>query len=201
MHEWTPVDGGDDDAAPDALLLDDLDVIAEITHPTRSTLLHRLKTPRSATELAAEMQVPVTRLYHHLNRLERLGLIKVVATRRSGAKTERRYRVTSPSVRVEPEAARGRPPNEVAATLGALFDVAKTELRHELESGAIDPTQIEGTATIGFLGLSLTGQQRAALLDRLRVLVEELTQLDDDNALNPEASEFRVLLAGFPISR
>jgi DNA-binding transcriptional ArsR family regulator len=198
MPEWTPIDGAD--TLGEELVLDDLDVIGEVTHPIRSALLHRLKSPHSAAELAAEMQVPVTRLYHHLNRLEQRGLIRVVATRRSGAKTERRYRVATRGMRVDPEAARGRSPQEVSAAIGTLFDVAKSELRHEIESGAIDPERIEDTAVIGFLGLSLTEQQHATFVDRLRAIVDELTRLDEGNALDPETARFRVMLAGFPIS-
>lgn len=198
MTDWTPVDGADELA--DELVLDELDLIAELTQPTRSTLLHRLRSPRSAAELADDMRVPVTRLYHHLNRLEELGLIKVVATRRSGAKTERRYRIASNGFRIDPAAARGRAPHEVAAALGTMFDVAKSELRNEIESGTLDPEHIEGTATIGFLGLSLTPEQRLALLQRLQQLLVEFTAIDEGNLLNPDASRFRVVLAGFPIS-
>lgn len=198
MSDWTPVDGAD--TLADEIVLTDLDLIAELTHPTRSRLLHRLRTPRSAAEMAADMRVPVTRLYHHLNRLEELGLIKVVATRRSGAKTERRYRIASDGFRIDPQAARGRAPHEVGAALGTMFDVAKTELRGEIESGRIDPEQLEGTAVIGFLGLSLTAEQRSAFLDRLKSLIAEFSDVDDGNLLNPEACRFRVLLAGFPVS-
>ena len=198
MTDWLPVAGADQLA--DELVLTDLDLIAELTHPTRSTLLHRLRHPRSAAELADDLQVPVTRLYHHLHRLEELGLIKVVATRRSGAKTERRYRVTSNDFRINPDAARGRAPREVGAALGTMFDVAKTELRHEIETGRLDAEHLDGTATIGFLGLSLTADQRAAFLERLSSLLADFTHLDEGNLLNPEASRFRVLLAGFPIS-
>jgi DNA-binding transcriptional ArsR family regulator len=198
VTDWNPVDGADELA--DELVLTDLDLIAELTHPTRSTLFHRLRSPRSAAELADDMQVPVTRLYHHLNRLEELGLIKVVATRRSGAKTERRYRIASNGFRIDPVAARGRTPHEVGAALGSVFDVAKTELRHEIEVGTIDPEHLDGTATIGFLGLSLTAEQQRAFLERLRLLVVEFTQVDEGNLLNPAASRFRVLLAGFPVS-
>jgi hypothetical protein len=99
-----------------------------------------------------------------------------------------------------PDATRSRAPHEVGAALGTMFDVAKTELRREIETGQLDPEHLEGTATIGFLGLSLTADQRVAFLERLRSLIGEFSQLDDGNVLNPEASRFRVLLAGFPIS-
>ena len=75
-----------------------------------------------------------------------------------------------------------------------------TELRREIDAGTIDPDHLDGNAAIGFLGLPLTPAQRAAFLDRLQALVVEFTEIDEGNALDDEASQFRVLLAGFPIS-
>jgi DNA-binding transcriptional ArsR family regulator len=199
MSDWTDIPGSEE--LGEELVLHDLDLVAELTHPTRSSLLHRLRTPRSAAELAADMQVPVTRLYHHLNRLEELGLIVVVATRRSGATTERRYRVATDGFRIDPDAARGRPPAEVATALGALFDVTRTELRHEIETGALDPERLEGRAMLAFLTLSLSDEQRVAFVDRLDALVREFTQFDADTTVaDPGANRFRLLLAGFGLT-
>jgi DNA-binding transcriptional ArsR family regulator len=199
VSDWTDVPGSGEVA--DELVLHDLDLVAELTHPTRSSLLHRLRSPRSAAELATDMQVPVTRLYHHLNRLEELGLIEVVATRRSGATTERRYRVATDGFRIDPDAARGRPPADVATALGALFDVTRSELRHEIETGALDPERFEGRAMVAFLTLSLTGEQRVQFVDRLDELVQEFSELDTAaNATDPGVGRFRLLLAGFGLT-
>lgn len=196
MTDWTEIPGSGELA--EQLVLHDLDLVAELTHPTRSSLMHRLRSPRSAAELAADMQVPVTRLYHHLNRLEELGLIKVVATRRSGATTERRYRVATDGFRIDPDAARGRPPAEVATALGALFDVTKAELRHEIETGALDPEHLEGRSMIAFLTLSLSDERRIEFVDRLDALVREFSEIDDTD--ETPSTRFRLLLAGFGLT-
>ena len=49
MSEWLPLP--DVPERIDELVIDDLDLIAELTHPTRSALIHRLRTPHSAAEL------------------------------------------------------------------------------------------------------------------------------------------------------
>ena len=61
--------------------LSDLDLMSEVTHPIRGMILRRLKEPRTVADLAALLDVPITRLYHHVNRLVDAGLIRVVATR------------------------------------------------------------------------------------------------------------------------
>ncbi len=196
MHAWTPLP----DAPPvlDEMLLTDLDQLAEATHPIRSDLVFRLYQPRSAAELAEDMDVPVTRLYHHLNRLEQLGFIAVVATRRSGAKTERRYRTTARTFRLDPDAVRDSDPQQVGRSLAALFDVARNEFLHEVETGALDPIETHGLATVGLTELALTDEQRADFVARVKQL------LDDYETVEPVTdgrTRFRVLVAGFPLTR
>lgn len=196
-------------ALPDApelieeMLLTDLGLIAEVTHPIRSALLFRLRRPRSAAELAAEMSVPVTRLYHHLNRLEQLGLISVVATRRSGAKIERRYRNVAAGFRLDPEVVRTAPEGELAKALGALFDVAKHELLREIETGALAPHAFRGLSTIGLNELLLTDAQREEFVSRLRALIDDYAAFDacaGEEEVDPAAHRFRIFVAGFPVT-
>jgi predicted ArsR family transcriptional regulator len=201
VDDWTPVP----DVAPvmDELLLTDLDQIAEATHPVRSALMFRLDRPRSAAELAEEMGVPVTRLYHHLNRLERLGFIAVVATRRSGAKTERRYRTVASGFRLDPEAVRRSDPHRFAKWLAALFDVARNELVHEIEIGSIDPIELRGLSTIGITELALTDAQRAEFVQRMKELLDsyETANADATDRADDDVHRFRVFVAGYPITR
>jgi len=45
--------------------------------------------PSTARDLAQNLDVPVTRLYYHLNLLLEVGVIEVVETRKSGAMLQR----------------------------------------------------------------------------------------------------------------
>ena len=195
-EHWTPLA----DAAPvvDEMLLTDLDQLAEATHPIRSDLVFRLYEPQSAAELAEQMGVPVTRLYHHLNRLEQLGFIAVVATRRSGAKTERRYRTTARTFRLDPDAVRGSDPQTVGRSVAALFDVARNEFVHEVETGALDPRELRGMSTVGLTEFTLTDEQRAEFVDRVKQLLDSY---DVGEPVTDGRTRFRVLVAGFPIAR
>ena len=194
--DWTPLA----DAPPlqDELLLTDLDQLTEATHPIRSDLVFRLYRPHSAAELAEELGVPVTRLYHHLNRLEQLGFITVVATRRSGAKTERRYRTTARTFRLDPNAVRDADRQTVGKSLAALFDVTRNELMHEIETGALDPHDLRGMATVGLSEFTLTDEQRADFVERVKQLLDSY---DVAEPMLEGRARFRVLVAGFPLTR
>ena len=176
---WDPVDGIEPPL--DDVDLDDLDLLAQITHPTRSVIMRKMKDPRTVAEVAADLGVPVTRLYHHVNKLEQLGLIRVVATRQVAAVTERRYQVVGRSFRVSPELLQSSDERELAAAFGSLFDVAKLSLQRWLESGSGHEFPERG-ALLTLSEFQLTPQRRHELIERMRDLIEEFGSEDDDSA-------------------
>lgn len=91
----------DNDAAqsqPDAeRLISDIDTLKVYFDPMRMKVIQAVAAePRTVHEIAAELNVPFTRLYYHVNMLERHGLIRVVETRNlSGAVEEKYYQVSA----------------------------------------------------------------------------------------------------------
>ena len=192
---WEPHPDGHDPA--EQLALDDLDLLTELTHPTRSRIIRSLKQPRTVAEVADQLGMPVTRLYHHVNRLERLGFIRVVATRRVAAVTERRYQVAATSFRIDDDLFTASDPAELATALGALFDVAKLRFQREVEHGDALRADDRDEHSILSLGAAhLSPARRDELLTRLRAVVDEFgSDLPDDD---PEAIQMSVFIAAFP---
>ena len=75
----------------DAVELEDTAAIQAVADPLRVRILRRLAEPASAKELAADLERPVTSLYHHLDLLEEHGLIRVVDVHKDGRSLVRRY--------------------------------------------------------------------------------------------------------------
>jgi GNAT superfamily N-acetyltransferase/DNA-binding transcriptional ArsR family regulator len=67
----------------------DRQVVEVLRHPTRMRILQAAREPVTATEIADRLGVPVTRLYHHLDRLTEAGLIGVVGERKEKAAVSR----------------------------------------------------------------------------------------------------------------
>jgi DNA-binding transcriptional ArsR family regulator len=186
----------------DRVELDDLDLLADLTHPVRSRIVRRLKEPHSVAELAAMLDVPVTRLYHHVNRLENSGIIRVVATRRVGAATERRYRSTGKSYGIDSSLLESIDDDELSHAFGALFDIAKLGLQRWVESGgfrALRSRQLDGEhrseadseMLLSFGDLLLGPAGRAALLERLQQVIEECKS-------EPGGEHFTLFVAAHP---
>lgn len=200
MSEWIPTGAGE---PADELAVDDLGLIDEVTHAVRGKLFRRLKTPRSAAELAQLLDVPVTRLYHHLNQLEARGLIRVVATRRAGAVTERRYQVVAKSLRLDESVIPSLPPAELARAAGALFDGAKLGLQRAIESGQLSTPTGGEQSLLSFNEITLTAAQRAELITRLKALIDEFDALgDEDDRIGddaPTGARFTLFAAAFEV--
>ncbi len=192
-EDWVPVP--DAPEMLDEVLLDNLDVIGEVTHPLRSRILHRLRQPKSVSELATELDMPVTRLYHHIKRLEENGLIGVVATRRTAIVTERRYRNLARDFIVDRSALAATDPDTFAQAIGSVFDVTRTEFQREVRNGTLIPNDPAGRAAINFSELTLSDEHLADFIAALRQLFETYSRLD-----TPDGTRFRLLIAGFPLT-
>lgn len=188
--DWVPVEA----AAPlvDLADLDRLDLLDELTHRVRGPLLRRLRSPHSAAELADELGVPVTRLYHHLNVLESAGLIRVVATRRVGAATERRYRAIARGFRLRSDLVED--PTTFARSVGVVVDATRAELADSVERGDC----VVDDVALWSLRLRLDPQQQADLVERVGAL---LSEFELSSRESEAAEEFQVFALAFPLGR
>ena len=77
--------------------ISDVETLKVYFDPMRMKIIQAIAgQPRSVHEIADELDVPFTRLYYHVNMLERHGLIRVVETRNlSGAVEEKYYQVSA----------------------------------------------------------------------------------------------------------
>lgn len=191
--DWVPVP--ETPEMLDEVLLDNVELIGELTHPLRSQILHRLRQPKSVAELATELEVPVTRLYHHIKRLEDNGFIGVVATRRTAIVTERLYRNVARDYVLDSSALAATDPDTLARAIGSVFDVTRTEFQREVRNRSLIPNDPEGRAAINFSEFTLSDEHLVEFVGAMRQLFEKYSRLDA-----PDGTRFRLLVAGFPLT-
>src|SRR5262245_13592344 len=69
-----------------------------LAHPLRLRLMEEFAgAERTTMQVAAAMGEPPTRLYHHVNALERAGILKLTRTRKVRGTTEKYYEVAKKS--------------------------------------------------------------------------------------------------------
>lgn len=184
---WQPLPGVGEPA--ESIEFDTLDFLDELANPIRARIMRRMKRPHTIAEVADALSVPVTRLYHHVNRLEAAGLIRIVATRQVGSVTERRYQVVARAFKIAPEYFESHDAGEVAAAIGSIYDMAKLTLQREVETGAVEFADDDMT-TLSYGLLLLTPARHAELQRRLDELLTDFTS----DATDDDADAVRVAL-------
>lgn len=88
----------------DEITLDDPADLAALYDPVRYRLFRLLEQPQSVPELAAAIGLPANRLYYHVRRLVRCGVVRQVDARVNGKHTERIYGRAAKRIRFSGEA-------------------------------------------------------------------------------------------------
>jgi DNA-binding transcriptional ArsR family regulator len=138
-------DAGDEG---EPVVLEDDAAVQAFGDPLRVRLLKLLAEPTSAKDLADQVDRPVTSLYHHLDLLERHGLISVADLRKEGRVVIRRYQRTADRFETG-----GDVHLAVAVDRAARQPVRRVMLRGPMDRARVDELVEQLTATVeGALG-------------------------------------------------
>lgn len=186
-------------------IIEDLETLKVLADPLRLRIRELLVQPSTVKQLAAELDLPATKLYYHVNLLEKHGLINVVDSRMVSGIVERVYQVAAYRVQVAPHLLTGSDhgANSLEWSIRSVFDGARQALLDSLRSGAIDTSEASAVhrgAKVVSLQLTLTEEQARALFARVDSLIDEFTQVSDANrATNADDTRlYRYFSAAFP---
>jgi DNA-binding transcriptional ArsR family regulator len=182
------------------LVLTRLDQLRALAEPLRFRMVETLIAgEQSATGLARTLGVPTTRLYHHLEQLEKAGLIKVARQVRRRGVDERVYQATAHELTLaenllamnpDPSQSKESLLSIARSVLGAAFD----ELVDAINAGRVRPSK-SGS------GLVLEHRRLALSAAGVAALARELPSWMDGFARRYPAgrrAEYRLVFAAFP---
>ena len=111
-----------------------------LAHPLRLRLLEEFAgSPRTTMQVAAAMGEPPTRLYHHVNALERAGILKLARTRQVRGTTEKYYEVAKKTL----GASQGsRVTGSMRGPLKSVAHLMFEEARSDLLAAIADPSKL-----------------------------------------------------------
>ena len=173
-----------------------VDIVESPLSPLRRAVLEGLRSPASATEVAARLGESRQRVNYHVRALERAGLVELVEERARRGCTERVVRATSSAVVVEPAvvgelstAERDRFTADTLLAGGARLvrDVAAARTAADARGQRLLTFAIE--AEVGFARPSDLERFADALADRIAELAAEF---------GPGQRRYRVLIGGHP---
>ena len=185
-------------------MIKDLETAKAIADPLRLQILEVLiPSPLTVKQMADKLGLGASKLYYHVNTLEKHGLVQVVATQVLGNLIEKQYWVTAYNYSVEQEIynfnvqEQAGQENIIASVLTTLDTVREDFARsiearaYNLEHGAAPhPRKVITGREI----CRIPEARMAAFQDRLHALVEEFKALDESGDAGLQPWAFTVLL-------
>lgn len=188
-------------------LISDVKTMRALSDPLRlrilEAMLHDSHGPWSAKELAEALEVPQTRLYHHIEQLVAHDLIRPSERRIVARVVETRYRIVARSLQLDRSlfstlSQEGRAGFQ--DSIAAIFDVTRDELAAAFRLGLIDSgvePEAERRLLVSRGTFSLTAERAAELRTRLIAL---LSEFEADAAPDGQASSLLIALYPQPAS-
>jgi len=144
---------------------------------------HRIVTmlmdePLTAKEIAARLGIGRTRLYYHLDLLERHGLIRVADTRVVSGIVERSFRAVARTFRVDRALLSSQATDvQITDAQAAILDAVAHDLRARVLPGAPRPDE---DVLVSRAFVKLNDARRKELRKRLAAIVDEFSRADAD---------------------
>ncbi len=156
-------------------------VLRVVADPVRSFIVYSLVSEaKTVRQLGLELACPPTRLYYHLQQLQKYGLVFVERTRLVSGIREKHYRAAARELVLDRtgfgDGSRKDEKAQREALLSFVFDQSRVEIARGLEDGRIDPClrAPEVDSLIAYRNvLKLSPEQAARLYARLHAFWQE----------------------------
>lgn len=185
-------------------IIRDLDTLKAITHPLRLQLLKTVKEPKTVKEVAAVLNIPPTKLYYHINQLEKHGIIRVVATNIVSGIIEKTYQVTARRYRVDEDLLLDSEMSDenLETLLSAILDSTKEEIKSSFRAGLIDWLNREKPHKGGMarVHLQLSEAEASEFYQKLEALILEYSELCDSREDDSDIPSFGLTIAFYPVA-
>jgi DNA-binding MarR family transcriptional regulator len=183
-------------------IVKDLETLKVLSDPLRMEILRFIaianQKGRFATvkEIADELEMPNTKLYYHINLLEKHGLILVGDTQVVSGIIEKQYQIVAEDISVDKhilatdEGAEDEQLDQLLETLSSILDSAYANLKKSMKTMLLEklvekeggpPARKQVNMSFSNTELYLTEKQAAEMKTRLTGLVEEFDRLSTKN--------------------
>ena len=193
----------------DVHIINELGQVKALTDPLRLRILEELCDAARTTKQVAEIlgEKP-TKLYHHMDALERSGLIRLQETRQKRGTLEKYFRAIALSFRTDPSLFTSGPPEasdpEHWKSVGAtVLETTAQELRR-LSVPKMLESKYEKEAVIAGLRIRVRPEDVQELRQMIKEWVEKAMECSEEGERRhregaEDLEEFRLALAMYPV--
>jgi DNA-binding transcriptional ArsR family regulator len=191
----------------EAYTLTDLDQMKVLSDPLRIRILEAFCEERTTKQVANLLGEKATKLYHHVEALERVGLVALSRTRQNRGTLEKYYLAVARTFRADSrlfqpkETAGSEKSATIRQMLSTIFDTTAAELASLVDRGDDAVESLDEAGIVSFLDIRASKAQLQAIRRKLQEIVEPLAADAGSDAGNddPELGRYRLTLAYYPL--
>jgi DNA-binding transcriptional ArsR family regulator len=182
--------------------LTDLEQVKVLADPLRVRILEMFAAGECTTKQVAEsLGEKPTRLYHHVEALERVGLIRLTRTRQNRGTIEKYFEAVARRFRADPGLFRAETDDEKADTLAdvvaTMMDTTTGDLRRLIHAGHDIGSGEE--AVLSYTEIRSTEKEIDEIREKLLAFLKGLESSCCDGDPPEDARRYRLTLAFFPL--
>lgn len=191
----------------DELFIEDLETLKVVADPLRLQIVEIMgEHPHTVKQVGQKLDLPASKLYYHINLLEKHGLISIASTRVVSGIVEKSYQTSAHQFRVKRgllnPGSRSEDGDNAGIFVDAFLDNAKQDIKENVSAGLID---LSGEGSPFGLNISrntarLTIEQAAQFQERLQELMKEFSHHSEGGA-NADQQSYAVMFAMYPTLR
>ena len=165
------------------LWVKDVDSIKVVADARRLKILELMQEPTTVKLISAELEIPASKLYYHVNMLEKHNLIQVVDHNIESGIVEKIYQVTARQLKIVNPLLRSDLPDDTAdALFTAMLDDTQRDFRQAYVERNKDEQLPPRHPFLSKKAFRLTDEQLTMLHARFVALIEEVTAIGETNA-------------------
>jgi DNA-binding transcriptional ArsR family regulator len=180
-----------------------LEQIKAMAHPLRMQLLEAFSHKPMTTKQVAELLVErPTKLYHHVDTLERVGLIKLVRTKKKRGTVEKYYQTVARTFSVDRRLFKLKSQAHAAHSgmqevITGIFEDTLSEIHENLAERLSEPKTENDPIIVSRSRIRVTQAEIAGLDEEIRALLKKL----ETGKHKPGALDYGFTLALYPVRK
>lgn len=162
--------------------IEDVETIKVMADSRRLAILRMMQRPTTVKTISAELDIPASKLYYHINMLEKHDLIRVVDHNIDSGIVEKIYQVTARQLKlVNPLLRKDLPDDTADALFTNLLEDTQRDFRQAYAERNKDEQVPPRHPFLSKKAFRLTEEQLTMIHGRLVSLIEEVTEIGEEN--------------------
>jgi DNA-binding transcriptional ArsR family regulator len=189
-------------------IINDLDALKVVADPLRLQIIELIfDHAHTVKQIAKKLKLPPSKLYYHINLLEKHGLITIASTRIVSGIVEKSYQASAANIRVRkgllsPGRAPSEEENGVGMLVTAILDDARQDILENAAAGLVDLSGEEHphSLRISRSTTRFTEEEALEFQQRLQDIVEEFRARREET-VNIDEQGYAFVFAFYPTAR